>query len=159
MGIVISKIAFAFPVGKIAKKQSEGVCFSLKECVFANWTPKIQWHIVKNTLLHISLLFNFSADHTTTERHKHRPLFHQQIEINLGRDSRTIPKRLHGWLQNPISIGTTEWNAPVLLEFDRFVFEHEITGLLPYAEYKVDIFGYAFEGDGPEHTYFAGENL
>ena len=52
----------------------------------------------------------------------------------------------------------TVGNPPVLVEFDRFVFAHEITGLLPYAEYKIDVFGYAFEGDGPEYTYIAGKN-
>jgi len=138
---------------------------SLKECVFANWTPKIQWHIVKNTLLHISLLLILAPiipppNVTNIDRYSTNKLRLTWDEIPeqyqrgymVGYKIRYQLVRQSG---QDISVG----NAPVLLEFDRFVFEHEITGLLPYAEYKVDIFGYAFEGDGPEHTYFAGENL
>jgi len=54
-----------------------------------------------------------------------------------------------------ISVG----NSPVLLEFDRFVFGHEITGLLAYAIYKIDIFGYSNPGDGPEYTFLAGKSF
>ena len=41
---------------------------------------------------------------------------------------------------------------PVVLTFDKFTFEHEIKNLLPYAEYHIDVYGYANEGDGPVDT-------
>ena len=46
-------------------------------------------------------------------------------------------------------------NPPVVITFDRFVFNHEITGLLSYSDYKVEIFGFAPTGDGPSHTVIA----
>jgi len=49
------KILSISPVGKIAKKQSEGVRLcSLKECVYVNSAFKIRCQIVKNTLLQIA---------------------------------------------------------------------------------------------------------
>ena len=41
-----------------------------------------------------------------------------------------------------------------ILEFDRFVFRHEILGLQPYAVYKIRIYGYADAGDGPSGDPF-----
>lgn len=46
--------------------------------------------------------------------------------------------------------------SPVItLEFDRFVFGHEIINLKPYAQYEIKIYGYANEGDGPASTHYA----
>ena len=46
--------------------------------------------------------------------------------------------------------------SPVrVLQFDRFVFAHEILDLKPYAEYEIKLYGYADEGDGPASTHYA----
>ncbi|XP_066928617.1 uncharacterized protein [Clytia hemisphaerica] len=45
-------------------------------------------------------------------------------------------------------------DSEVTVVFDRFVFAHEITDLVPYGIYQVDIYGYALEGDGPIATIF-----
>lgn len=48
-------------------------------------------------------------------------------------------------------------NPAIVLVFDRFVFAHTITGLEPYSEYKVEIFGYSSVGDGPANVTIASE--
>ena len=50
-------------------------------------------------------------------------------------------------------------DSEVTVIFDRFVFAHEITGLVPYGIYQIDIYGYAKEGDGPMATIFGGKRI
>ena len=52
-------------------------------------------------------------------------------------------------------VDVTVGNDPVTLTFDRFVFAHTIANLDPYSEYKVEVFGYSKEGDGPAHVSYA----
>ena len=47
----------------------------------------------------------------------------------------------------------------ITIAHDRFVFFHKFTGLLPYSEYKIELFGYADEGDGPAATIYACKYL
>ena len=56
-------------------------------------------------------------------------------------------------------VDVTVGNPPIIVTFDRFVFAHEIKGLLNYAQYKVEVYGYANEGDGPKHTMIAGKSF
>ncbi|XP_066935071.1 uncharacterized protein [Clytia hemisphaerica] len=43
----------------------------------------------------------------------------------------------------------------ITIAHDRFVLFHVFKGLRPYSEYKIELFGYADEGDGPAATLYA----